>query len=230
VIGRRLGRREAWPYAGASALPRGYLEAVARAGGLPVIVDPSGDLEPLLERIDALVLSGGADLEPTRYGEVPHPSVYGADGSVDDTELALTRAALEHDVPLLCICRGIQVLNVALGGSLHQHLPELTGVGPHGQPGEPGGGHLHPVDIASDSLLASVLGATRITSSCHHHQAIAKLGDGLRVTASARDGVIEGVELAGRWLLAVQWHPEDTAADDPLQQRLFDALVEHARD
>jgi gamma-glutamyl-gamma-aminobutyrate hydrolase PuuD len=229
ITGRRLGNTKRWPYARAAALPRGYLDAVTRAGGLPVLADPVGDLRPLLDRVDALVLSGGADLDPETYGEVCHESVYGVDRAADDTELALVDAAVERALPVLAICRGSQLVNVARGGTLHQHLPDLPGIDAHGRPGEPDGGWRHEIDIAPESLLAEVLGASRVTGSCHHHQAVAKLGDGLRVVATSPDGVVEGLELDGAWLLAVQWHPEDTAESDPLQQRLFDALVAHAR-
>jgi putative glutamine amidotransferase len=231
ITGRHLGRREArWPYPGATVLPRGYVDGVARAGGLPVVVDPRQDLEPVLDRVEALVLSGGADLDPALYGEERHPSVYGVDRTVDENEIALARSAIARGVPILAICRGAQVCNVALGGTLHQDLAELPDAGAHGRPGEAGGGHEHEITVDPDSLLAEVFGATRVVGSCHHHQAVAKLGDGLRVTATAADGIAEGLELDGSWLLAVQWHPEDTAGTDPVQQRLFDALVERARE
>jgi putative glutamine amidotransferase len=230
VTGRRLGDTKKWPYAGASAIPRAYLDAVVRAGGQPVVVDPTGDLVPLLDRVDALVLSGGPDIDPACYGEEQHADVYGVDRAADEAELALARAAVERATPTLAICRGLQVMNVALGGTLHQHIPDLPGIERHGRPGEAGGGWEHGIDVLPESLLASVFGTTRVTGSCHHHQAVGKVGAGLRVTATADDAIVEGVEVDGTWLLAVQWHPEDTAGHDPVQQRLFDALVERARD
>ena len=230
VTGRRMGNTKKWPYAGASAIPRAYLASVERAGGQPVVVDPAGDLVPLLDRIDAVVLSGGPDVDPSVYGEERHAEVYGVDPAADDAEAALVRAAIEREMPTLAICRGLQVLNVALGGTLHQHIPELPDVERHGRPGEADGAWLHAVDVAPGSLLASVFGTTRVEGSCHHHQAVDKLGAGLRVTATSTDGIVEGLEVDGTWLLAVQWHPEDTADRDPVQQRLFDALVERARD
>jgi putative glutamine amidotransferase len=229
VTGRRLGRTPKWPYAGASAIPRAYLDAVVRAGGQPVVVDPAGDLVPLLDRIDAVVLTGGPDLDPAWYGEERHEAVYGVDRDADEAEIALVRAALDRGAPVLAICRGLQVVNVARGGTLHQHLPDVPGSGPHGQPGETGGAHEHEVDVAAGSRLATVFGTNRVVASCHHHQAVAKVGEGLRVTASAHDGVVEGLEADDGRLLAVQWHPEDTAARDASQQRLFDALVAAAR-
>jgi putative glutamine amidotransferase len=225
VTGRRLGRRETWPYTRAVALPHGYVDAVVRAGGQPVIVHDARDPKGLLDRVDAVVLTGGPDVDPELYGEAAHPSVYGVDRSADDFEFALVDIAVARGIPLLAICRGIQVLNVARGGTLHQHVPEDPGVPAHGRPGEAGGARVHEIRLEPDSLVAEVCGAKSVTVSCHHHQAIAELGDGLRVTGRATDGIVEALELDGSFVLAVQWHPEDTAADDPAQQRLFDALV-----
>jgi putative glutamine amidotransferase len=228
LTGRRLGRTDRWPYSGASALPRSYFDAVERAGAQPVLVDDARDPKALLARVDALVLTGGPDVDPALYGEAPHPAVYGVDRRADDFESAVADVAVARGMPVLAICRGFQVLNVARGGSLHQHLPDDPGVPPHGRPGVAGGAHLHDVRLDADSLLADVMGTTRVTSSCHHHQAIARPGDGLRVVGRSSDGIIEAMELDGCFVLAVQWHPEDTAADDPVQQRLFDALVRRA--
>jgi gamma-glutamyl-gamma-aminobutyrate hydrolase PuuD len=228
LTGRRLGRTDRWPYSGAAALPYSYVDAVLRAGGQPIIVNDARDPKQLLARVDALVLTGGPDVDPRRYGEAAHPSVYGVDAAADDFECALAEAALVRSVPTLAICRGIQVLNVARGGTLHQHIADDPGVPLHGRPGEAGGARRHEVVLDRDSLLAEVMATTRVTASCHHHQAIATLGDGLRVVGRAADGIIEGLELDGAFLLAVQWHPEDTAADDRPQQRLFDALVNRA--
>ena len=228
LTGRRLGRTDKWPYSGAAALPYSYLDAVLRAGGQPVIVNDTRDPKDLLARVDALVLTGGPDVDPSRYGETAHPSVYGVDPADDDFECALAEAALVRSVPTLAICRGIQVLNVARGGTLHQHIPDDPGVPRHGEPGVAGGARQHGVTLESESLVAEGMDSTRVTASCHHHQAIAHLGDGLRVVGRADDGIVEALELDGAFLLAVQWHPEDTAADDRAQQRLFDALVNRA--
>jgi putative glutamine amidotransferase len=230
VTGRRLGaQRTTWPYAHAPALPRAYLDALRRAGAHPAILDP----EPidaraagaLLARFDALVLTGGPDVDPACYGDQPHAATYGVDREADEFEVALVRAALDREMRTLAICRGAQVCNVAFGGALHQHLTEEPGVDPHGVPGEAGGQRLHEIDVTDDSLLRQVVGTARPRCSCHHHQAIAAIGDGLRVTARATDGIVEALELDGAPLLAVQWHPEDTAATDPAQQRLFAWLV-----
>jgi len=227
VVGRRMGNIEKWPHAFATVSPRGYLDAVMRAGARPIVVDPIDDPAGLLERVDALVLSGGPDVDPDCYGQTPHAKTYGVDRRVDDFEVPLVLEAIARATPTLAICRGIQVLNVALGGSLYQHVLDDPGVPAHGRPGEPNGGRELEVTVEAGTLLAKVMGSTRVVASCHHHQAIDRVGSGLRVVARADDGVVEALELdhTAGWLLAVQWHPEDTAANDPAQQRLFDALV-----
>jgi putative glutamine amidotransferase len=229
VTGRRLGPNTTrWPYANAAALPRPYFDAVRRSGGEPVLLDPApitpDEADALLARFDALLLSGGPDLDPAGYGETARPETYGVDPVADDFETTLTLAAIQRSSRTLAICRGIQVLNVALGGNLYQHIADEPGVAPHGRPGEVEGQLLHEVRVEERTLLAQVLGKDEARCSCHHHQALSKLGDGLRVTARSADGIVEGVELDGTPLLAVQWHPEDTAGDDPVQQRLFDWL------
>lgn len=228
LTGRRLGETARWPYPRAAALPRAYLDAVARAGGQAVVVDDVVDAPALVRRVDALVLTGGPDVDPACYGGEPHPAVYGADREVDEWECALARAAVAHGVPTLAICRGLQVLNVAYGGTLYPHLPEDPGVAPHGEPGVAGGARRHDVELEPGSLLATVTGGTSVRASCHHHQAVDRPGEGLAVTARAADGVVEALELDGAFVLAVQWHPEDTAGTDPAQQRLFDAIVRRA--
>jgi gamma-glutamyl-gamma-aminobutyrate hydrolase PuuD len=228
VTGRRLGRTEKWPYSGGVALPYAYIDAVLRAGGTPLVVNAAPDPKALLDRVDALLLTGGPDVDPDLYGEAAHANTYGVDRADDDFECALIEAATVRAVPTLAICRGIQILNVARGGTLYQHLPEDPGVPAHGEPGVAGGARLHDVALDPGSLVAEVMDATTVRASCHHHQAIATLGDGLRVVGRASDGIVEAVELDGGFFLAVQWHPEDTAADDQAQQRLFDALVRRA--
>jgi putative glutamine amidotransferase len=211
----------------------GYLAALERAGAIPVVLSPrSLDTEAaraLLARVDGLLFLGGPDVDPTLYHGASHPTITGTDVDDDRFEIALAHAALADAVPTLAICRGIQVLNVALGGTLVPHIPDVPGVGAHGRPGMPNGAAQNAVTLEAGSLLAKAMGADRVTCSCHHHQALDRLGDGLRVTARADDGIIEGVEIEGAWVLAVQWHPEDTAADDPAQQRLFDSLVTESR-
>jgi putative glutamine amidotransferase len=231
VTGRRLGTTDRWPHSHASASPRGYQDSVVRAGGVPLLLDPVGDPGGILERVDALVLTGGPDLDPATYGQTPHEKTYGVHRGVDDFEIALAREAIARGLPTLAICRGLQVLDVALGGTLHQHIPEHPGVEPHGRPGEPHGGRAQEVNVEAGTLLAKVMGTNRPAVTCHHHQSVSELGADLRVVARADDGIVEGLELTGPggWLLAVQWHPEDTAATDPANQRLFDALVAEAQ-
>jgi putative glutamine amidotransferase len=211
---------------GRVSLPREYLDAVRRAGGVPVLVPP-GDDDPaaLLARCDGVLLSGGGDVAPSLWGGTDHDEVYGTDHDRDRAELALARAAVLHGVPLFAICRGMQVLNVALGGTLHVHLPDVVGeaVAHRAPPREP---VPHPIEVDASSLVASAMAATAVAPMSWHHQAVDEPGEGLRVVARAPDGVVEAVELAGHpWLAAVQWHPELTAATDRTQQALFDAFV-----
>lgn len=228
---RRLatGRVTGWKSGGYGELAA-YAEAVVRAGGTPVLLVPHAldddGAHRLLDRLDAVVLTGGPDVDPARYGEEAHPSVYGVDPAVDAFEGAIARALVARNQPALAICRGLQVLNVALGGSLHQHIPDDPALGPHGVPGRHGHPAVHPVTLSDDSALARLVGRTIIAGSSHHHQAVARVGAGLRVVGTTDDGVIEAIEAASAPnVLAVQWHPEDTAVTDPVNQALFDALV-----
>ena len=229
LTARRLadGRVRGWQYGGIGER-EGYLQRVRAAGGWPVLCDPvpiePAEAEAFVSRFDAVLLTGGPDVEPERYGESPHPTVYGTDSHVDGFEMALCRAALATDTALLAICRGVQVLNVALGGSLWQDIATDPGVDPHGRPGVADGELVHTVNIVAGSQLAAIMGTQTPLVSCHHHQALRRLGDGLTVTATAVDGTIEAVELGDRPVIAVQWHPEDTATTDPANQALFDWL------
>jgi putative glutamine amidotransferase len=217
-----------------------YLRAIGRAGGHGVVVPPIvDDLEQVIasmDRFDGLVLHGGGDLDPTLYGEQPSAEqLYGIVADHDVFELAVLRAALDRDIPILAICRGMQVLNVALGGTLNQHIGngdagnDDTG---NGDTGNDDHWHTyHAVEIEADSRLAAALQTTR-PQACHsvHHQALKAVAAGLRIVATARDGTIEGVEYDARsWVVGVQWHPEDTAATDAVQQHLFEAFISSAR-
>jgi putative glutamine amidotransferase len=208
-------------------LPREYIAAVRRAGAIPVMIAPGEPkVDDLLERLDGVILAGGGDIDPARWGGEPHPTIEFVDPARDDLELALAARVLDDGIPTLAICRGLQVVNTALGGSLHAHLPEAVETEvPHRQ--EPKWTHTHPVEAESGSLVAEIMGTEHAEPACWHHQAIDRPGSGLAVTAWSPDGVIEAVELAGHpWLVAVQWHPEMTAADDQTQQALFDGLVD----
>jgi len=212
-------------------LPVEYVEAVRRAGALPWLIAPGEPrLAELLGRLDGLVLSGGGDLDPELYGGARHATIYNVSRERDATELELARAAFERRLPTLGICRGCQVVNVAFGGSLIEHLPDEVGeVLAHRGEG-PGTSSLHPVELAPDSRVARIVGDVFPHVSSSHHQALRRVAEGFAIVGRARDGTIEAVERADHpFYLAVQWHPEETAARDPGQQQLFDALVEAAR-
>jgi putative glutamine amidotransferase len=204
-------------------VPADYVRTIERAGGRPLLVPPSDDgIAETLDALDALVFSGGSDLDPELYGQDAHPETTGVVPERDRAELTLLRAALERDMPVLAICRGSQVLNVARGGDLVQHLPEVVGDDKHKH--TPGVMADHDVRIERDTQLGELLG-DRAPVKSHHHQGFGRIGDGLRVAAVADDGTIEAVEdPERRFALGVLWHPE--AGED---LKLFEALVEAAR-
>ncbi len=213
------------------ASPADYSTAVLRAGGIPVIIPPIADgVQNLLARLDGIIFSGGADIHPDLYGgNVNNPNLLPHDTLRDQVELALIKHAITMaELPILGVCRGAQLLNVALGGSLVEHLPDHIDKDIH----RDGAGlwATHDVQVTAGSKLADVMGADMVHTMSGHHQALKKVASALTVTASSVDGVVEGVELQTHpWCLAVQWHPETTAAGDKTQQRLFDALVKQAR-
>lgn len=204
---------------------RALVEAVWRAGGEPATIHPAGeDVAARLARFDGVLLPGGGDLAPHRYGATDtHAGVYDVDEVQDAFDLELARVALDSGIPLLAICRGLQVVDVALGGTLEQDM---------GGPDREHRHLVHPVAIRRGTLLERATGAQKVEASCYHHQRVDRLGAGLEITARAADGTPEGLELPGStgWFTAVQWHPEDTAHQDPAQQGLFDALVRAAGD
>jgi putative glutamine amidotransferase len=215
---------------GRVGLPSEYVECVRRAGGRALLVAPGEtDPEGLLDLVDGLVLTGGGDLDPATWGGDGHETVYMVDEPRDSLELKLARLAVDRDVPTLAICRGVQVLNVALGGTLHAHLPDVVGdeVAHRLPPREP---VPHTVRVDDSSAIARIMSATDVEPMSWHHQAVDKLGDGLNAVAWAPDGTVEAVELdGGRCVIGVQWHPELTAAEDPTQAKLFDDLIAKAR-
>jgi putative glutamine amidotransferase len=206
----------------AALVPADYVHAVERAGGRALLVPPSHDgVEETLESLDGLIFSGGSDLDPELYGQEAHAETSDVMRNRDTAELALLEAALERDMPVLAICRGSQVLNVARGGDLVQHLPDEVGDEKHKH--TPGTFADHDVSVEDGSRLASVLGE-RAPVKSHHHQGFGKVGEGLRVVAHAEDGTIEAVEdPTRRFALGVLWHPE--AGEDA---RLFEELVREA--
>ena len=214
----------------AAVLPASYFELVAAAGGRPLLLPPTSAApdgpgaaaDEAVAVLDGLVLTGGGDVDPLAYGEEPAPEVAGVDPTRDESERALLGAALRLDLPVLAICRGCQVLNVELGGTLHQHLPDVIGHSEHRTAPYVFGDV--EIDTEPGSIAAHVFGQSA-TVRCSHHQAISAIGRGLVPTARTHDGVVEAVELPGsRLVLGVQWHPEEGG-----DQRPFDALVQAAR-
>jgi len=216
---------------------RVYLDAVLRAGGEPLTLSPRelrhDEAVQLLKGFKALVLMGGADVDPHLYSQQRQPHVYGVNAEQDQFEMALVHAAIELGLPTLAVCRGIQLVNVALGGTLIQHIGDIPGVVQHAPGKFPAGQDyaLHDVDITPRTKLSKAVGATKVNVASFHHQGIDVVGKGLKVVARSSDGLVEGLEHTGRdqWLIGVQWHPEDTAATDPHQQNLYDALISVAR-
>lgn len=204
----------------ATLLPSAYVNAIVRSGGVPVLLPPVPDAaDTLIAALDGLVLSGGGDIDAARYGEPPHPANRGTRLARDAFELSLLRRALDHDLPVLAVCRGMQLLNVALGGSLTQHLPDI--IGHHGHRPRNGGFGSVRVRLATESRVGAILGADALVQ-CSHHQALGRVADDLNVVGWAEDGTAEAVELPGHgFVLGVQWHPEQNHTDD----RLFTTLV-----
>ena len=208
----------------AALVPLAYVEAIERAGGRPLLVPPSEDgIDETLDALDGLLFSGGSDLDPGTYGQEAHDETSGVRSERDRAELALLTAALRRDLPVLAVCRGSQVLNVARGGDLVQHLPDVVGDERHKH--TPGVFADHDVRVEPDSRLGSLLG-DRAPVKSHHHQGLGRLGEGLVAAAYAEDGTLEALEdPAKRFVVGVLWHPE--AGEDAA---LFAALVEQARE
>jgi putative glutamine amidotransferase len=215
---------------------RRYLDAILRAGGEPITLAPRemrhDEAVTLLQRFDGLVLMGGSDVDPHLYGQHRGPHVYGVVPEQDHFETALVLAALEIGQPVLAICRGIQLVNVALGGTLIQHIGDLPDHIDHAPGKFPAGQDhvLHAVTLEDSSRIADAIGATEIIGASFHHQGIADVAPGLRISGRSPDGLIEALEHDERWLIGVQWHPEDTASTDWHQQSLYDAFVRQATD
>ena len=230
--GRSEGYIKSRHYEAFFSAPAPYVDATRRAGGVPLLLPP-GDAawEAVLPILNGVIVTGGTDIDPAEYGgDRWNKHLLPVDAERDQCELSLLRHLLDEGrTPLLCICRGLQALNVAAGGTLHEHIPDIRDEDIHRN--EAGLWAMQEVLVEGDSLLAEVMGATRLRTSSGHHQAVKDVAPGLRVTASATDGIIEALELPGHpWLIAVQWHPEVTAEQDPSQQALFDALVAKARE
>ncbi len=227
----RLRKPQSDPAQREMALGMPYLRALERAGAVPVVVPPLGAeaLDRLLDVVDGVCFSGGPDIDPSAYGEPPHRCLGPTEPELDAFELTLARAADRCRIPVLAICRGAQLVNVARGGTLIQHLPDAVGTAVEHRQHAPGDALTHAVRIERDALLAGILGWSEGSVNSFHHQAVDRLGDGLRVTARAPDGVIEAFEAPDRpFLVAVQWHAEYLVA----QRRhapLFAAFVAAAQ-
>lgn len=211
--------------AGDFYLPGNYLDAVRKAGGCPLLLTPGEThIAEIIDSVDGLIFSGGGDINPALYGGVSHPKIARVDRERDDFEMALAREVLKLEKPVLGICRGSQLLNVASGGNLVEHLPDDFGtdilhVAANGDASQ------HPVSIDSDSRLAEIFGATELTVASKHHQCNRVVSRDWRIVATASDGVIEAMEhQIHPWLFAVLWHPE-ILLDEPVNQRIFRAFV-----
>lgn len=221
----RAGERQTF------SVPCEYVDVVRAAGGVPVILPPvDGEIPEGLDAVQGLILPGGGDVDPAHYGGGHHDAVYGISAERDRFELTLAKAALARPrLPILCVCRGMQLLNVALGGDLVPHIPDRYGEriphrGPQLKPIP------HAVRLAEGSRLASVLSTDDLMVQSIHHQAVNRLGAGLRAVAWSEDGVVEAIESEHHdFVVAVQWHPELEALGDPRPLRLFEALVASSR-
>ena len=228
------GRVARWPEGG-YGVPAPYVQELRRAGARTLLLAPgeAGDPAELLAPFDGLLLAGGGDVDPSRYGATSDAAhCYGVDAERDDLEIALLHAADEASMPTLCICRGMQVMNVAFGGTLHQHLPNVPDLIPHGLPVD-GTRAIHTVSPIAGTRLSATTMAGTLTCSSHHHQGVDRLGEGLTVSGRSPDGLVEAIERGlldmnapdAGWMLGVQWHPEDAARTDPAQRSLFEGLV-----
>ena len=230
VVGVTLGDGDEL---GVHAMREDYVRSVEQSGAVPVVLPPVSpeDVSALLDRLDGVLLSGGVDVDPDLYGKPPHPKLGRVNRRRDDFELALTREARRRDVPILAICRGHQVLNVAAGGTLVQDIPSLLEGGmKHDGPG-PRWRRAHRVEVTAPSRLREILGQDALSVNSIHHQGVDRVGGDLVVSARCpEDGVIEGLEMPGRrFVVAVQWHPESFWNRPDSFQSLFDAHAEACR-
>ena len=208
-------------------MPARYIESLQRAGSVAVIVTPvSSSIDSIIDNFDGFVLTGGGDVNPTHYAGKQHETIYGVNAERDQFELNLAKRLAQRSVPTMAICRGLQVLNVALGGTLVEHIPD-----DYGQTvihrSDDFDSEIHTVYLNRASKLAEAMGCTEFECASFHHQSIRDIAPGFSICATAADGVIEAVESANHPnIMAIQWHPEFTADNDPLQQGLFDTFVE----
>jgi putative glutamine amidotransferase len=224
-IGANLVRARWGPWdRPATLMAHTYIEMMAAAGCVPVLLPPQAGIEEVAGRLDGLLLPGGGDLDPGLYGAERHQETRRTNPVRDAAEVALAGAAVKAGLPVLGVCRGLQILNVVLGGTLHQHVPDL--VGHEGHEPQPGVFGAQQIEVEPGSQLAKIMRTDSADVPCHHHQAIDRLAAGLAVTARSRDGLIEAIELSGHpFAVAVQWHAEEPGG---MADRLFGALVEAA--
>jgi putative glutamine amidotransferase len=240
VVGYHLApnRVTRWPEGG-YGVPAPYLDALRRAGARTLIVSPGETNDPaeILEPFDGLVLVGGGDVDPSRYDAEPDVEhIYSVEPDRDELEISLLLEADRLRMPTLAVCRGMQIMNVAFGGTLYQHLPDLPGMLQHGVPVDDSVA-THDVTPTPWSRLSATTKSGTLTCSSHHHQGVDRLGERVVATGHSSDGLVESIELGvndpddvdATWMIGVQWHPEDTAAEDPAQQSLFDAFVTVAK-
>ncbi len=208
-------------------LPKEYIDAVKRAGGIPLLIPPTeNDWKTLWPSLDGIIIVGGADVAPQNYnGDILNSKINAKAPERDATEIALVHYAYEmKDKPVLCVCRGMQVLNVALGGTLYAHIPDIREQDIHRS--KEGFWTLHDCNVKVNSKLAQIMGAENVKTYSGHHQAVNQVADDLQVVSTAPDDIIEAVIAPDHpWLVGVQWHPEKSAATDPTQQRLFNAII-----
>lgn len=213
-------------------LATSYVDAIESAGLIPLVVPPLRDAESasaILDAVDGLLLTGGEDVNPSRYGERPHPRLKSVNDERDLTEIALILEAKRRHTPVLAICRGIQVLNVALGGTLVQDIRSQVDESLDHDDGSPRRSRTHDITVEPASLTAAALGTTSCSVNSLHHQSVKDVSPELRITARSTDGIIEGIEAndPGWWVLAVQWHPEEmTDSPEPWDRGLFNAFAE----
>ena len=211
-------------------LPANYIDSIRRAGGIAVLLPPGErHIEVWFESIDALILTGGGDINPELYDCPPHELNYKVSAERDRDEVVLAHQAVEAQIPTLAICRGLQIFNIAFGGTLIPHLPDVVGEKVLHRDADLNA-IPHPVTVDPGSRVATVMGKSQVEPASWHHQAVDRVADGFTVVGHAPDGTIEAMEMPEHpWLLMVQWHPEITTAKDPTQQRLFDGIVRAAK-
>lgn len=218
-------------YAGYYVAPEDYVKAVRRAGGIPILLPPGEEnIAEILDMVSGVIISGGGDIHPSQYGgDTEHISLNRLDPERDEIEINIIRQMAERkDKPVLCVCRGMQVMNVALGGTMIEHIPDIRDEDTHRN--DEGFWIVHDIEVTETSKIAQAMQNTIVSTFSGHHQAVKDIAKGLEVVAMSPDGIIEGLELKSHpWMVGVQWHPEKSAHNDVTQQRLFDKLVSLAK-